>query len=194
VTSKGAANVQRGDVPRPNADHQEKYQRLAVVAVPEHRQQAERIGNIDQAKEAERGIGQHPVERPTEAGPGQQQQRQRAEHGQFSLEVEAGQGEGEHHRRSRSHPPTGSPAASGIGQRHVFECRQFGDKARNRGQHPKLSQEDEGNNAENQQDGGEDTFHWASSRIHAGALKDRLCFGPGRLADRGYRKVVSGRE
>ena len=71
---KASADVEGGGISGPDADHEEDEELFAVtlLAVPDHRDKCQRISNIDQAEEAERGVGQDAVELSAEGGPGQQ--------------------------------------------------------------------------------------------------------------------------
>ena len=70
------------------------------------------------------------------------------------------------------HQP-GMRAPPALARREVLVGGEFGDEAGGQRQHPELSEEDESDDDEDQQDGGKDSFHEASSRIHASRRKLR---------------------
>ena len=69
-------------------------------------QKCKRVSNIDQAEEAEGGVGKDAVEGAAEAGPGQQDQGEDAEHRELGFDG-AVVGDVEQQRGGGGHPPAG---------------------------------------------------------------------------------------
>ena len=113
--AKGAADVERGDVAGPDADHKEEDEGGAVFLLPEERDESERISDIDETEEALRGVGKDLDERGAEAVPGEEREGEGAEDGELGFDGEVGEGYDERESRAEGHPPDGDAELEAVG-------------------------------------------------------------------------------
>ena len=174
VLAEGAADVEGGDVSGPDADHEEDDEGRAVFFFPEERDEGEGVGDPDEAEEALGGVGQDLDERGAEAVPGEEGEGEGAEDGELGFDGEVGQGDDEGEGGAEGHPPDGDAELGSVGfgadggELEVLVGGQLGDDGRGEGDHPELTEEDEREDGEDEDDGGEDSFHGPVARIQGG--------------------------
>ena len=165
--AEGAADIEGGDVAGPDADHEEEDEGRAVLLFPEKWNQREGIGDVDEAEETLGGVGQHLGEGRAEAVPGEEREGEGAEDGELGFDGEVGQSDDEGQGGAEGHPPDWDAelGAMGMGadggELEVLVGGQFGDDGGEEGDHPELAEEDEGEDGEDEDCGGEDSFHRA---------------------------------
>src|SRR6185437_780594 len=115
VLSEGTANVERGYISGPDANHQEDDQRGSVFLLPDKGDKSERIGDVDKAEESLSSVGQHLDKGRAETVPGEECQRERAEHRKLRLDGKVGKGVDEGKRCAESHTPERDAELSAMG-------------------------------------------------------------------------------
>ena len=83
--AEGAADVEGCDIAGPDADHEEEDEGGAVFLFPEEGNEGERVGDVDEAEEALRGVGQNLNEGSAKTVPGKEDQREAAKDGELRL-------------------------------------------------------------------------------------------------------------
>ncbi len=170
--AEGAADVESGDVAGPDADHEEEDERGAILLFPEKGNQRERVGDVDEAEEALRGVGEDLDEGGAEAVPGEEREGEGAEDGELVFDGEVGQGDDEGEGGSEGHPPDGDAEFRVVGfgadrgELEILVGGELGDDGGEEGDHPELAKEDEGEDDEDEDCGGEDSFHEVLNRIY----------------------------
>ena len=148
----------------------------AVFLLPEERNEGEGVGDVDEAEESLRGVGEDLNEGGAEAVPGKEHEGKGAEDGELGFDGKVGQGDDEGEGGAEGHPPDGDAELGAVGfgadggQLEVLVGGQFGDDGGEERDHPELAEEDEGEDGEDEDCGGEDSFHWALDRIYAVAV------------------------
>ncbi len=171
MLAEGSADVEGGDVSCPDADHEEDDQRGAILFFPEEGDEGERIGDPDEAEDAFCGVGQNLGERRAEAVPGEEHEGEGAEDGELSFDGEVRQGDDKGEGGAEGHPPERDAKLASVGfgadggELDVLVGGEYGDDGRGEGDHPKLAEEDEGEDGEDEDCGGEDSFHGPVVRI-----------------------------
>ena len=159
------ADVEGGDVPAPDADHEEEDEGGTVFLLPEERPEAEGVGDVDEAEESLGGVGQDTIEGDAEAVPGEEDEGQGAEDGELGIERPVGQGGDEEKGGAGGHPPEGDAAGVGwdagslVDELEILIGGEFGDDGGEEGDHPGLPKEDESDDGCDEDDSSEDTFH-----------------------------------
>ncbi|MCU1319496.1 MAG: hypothetical protein JWP98_1014 [Edaphobacter sp.] len=150
VFAEGLAYVEGGDVSGPDADHEEEDEGGAVLLLPEEGNEGEGVGDPDEAEEPLGGIGQDLDEGRTEAVPGEEDESEGAEDGELLVDGEVGQGDDEGEGGAEGHPPEGDAKfgsmglGANCGELEVLVAGQLGHDGGEEGYHPKLAEEDEG--------------------------------------------------
>src|SRR5580658_148831 len=159
VAAEALADVEGGDVAGPYAEEEEddQHQTVTLVAVPDERDERERVGDVDEQKQACGGLGQDAGERRAEGVPGEEQQRGEDDGGDGVLRTKEGREEKEGDREEG--PPERNGVAAGGGELAELERREHGDQRSEEGNHPELAEEDEQANQNNEDDCGEDALH-----------------------------------
>ncbi len=163
--AEGAADVERGDIARPDADHEEEEEGWTIFPLPHERDEGKRVGDVNEPEEALRGVGQDLDEGSAEAVPGKERESECAENGELRLNGEVGQGDDEGEGGAESHPPSGDAKAGVIdgradgGELEVLKGGELGNESGGEGDHPELAEEDEGKDEEDEDESGKDAFH-----------------------------------
>ena len=163
--AEGSADVQGGDVADPDTDHEEDYECRPVLFFPEKGDEGEGVGDPDKAEDAFCSVGQDLGEGRAEAVPGEESEREGAEDGKLGFDGEIGQGDDEGEGGAEGHPPERDAELASVGfgadggQLDVLVGGELGDDGCSEGDHPELAEEDEREDGEDEDDGGEDSFH-----------------------------------
>ncbi len=174
--AEGAAEVECGNIAGPDADHEEEDKGGAVLLLPEEGNEGEGVGDVDEAEESLRRVGEDLIEGRTKAVPGKEYEGEAAEDRELGFDGEVGKGDDEGQGSTEGHPPDGDAEldAMGVradgGQLEVLVGGQLGDDGGEESDHPELAEEDEGEDGEDEDCGGEDSFHCALDRIYAARL------------------------
>jgi hypothetical protein len=164
--AEGAADVESGDVAGPDADQEEEDECYAVLLFPEKGNQGERVGDVDEAEEALRGVWENLDEGGAEAVPGEERESEGAEDRELGFDWKVRESDDEGQGGAEGHPPDRDAEfgivgfGSNCGELEVFVGGELGDDGGEEGDHPQLAEEDEGEDDEDEDRSGEDSFHW----------------------------------
>src|SRR5271170_820967 len=93
--AEGAAEVERGDIAGPDADHEEEDKGRAVLLLREEGNEGEGIGDVDEAEESLCCVREDLIEGRTKAVPGEEYEGEAAEDGELGFDGEIGKGDDE---------------------------------------------------------------------------------------------------
>ena len=126
-------------------------------AVPDERNERERIGDVDEQERACGGLGQDAGERRAEGVPGEENQRGEDDCGDGVLRAKEGREEKE--GDGEEGPPEGDGVAAGGGELAELQACKHGDQRGEEGDHPELAEEEEHAYEDDEDDCGKDSLH-----------------------------------